>query len=585
MPAEWPACARAGCGGSGVHGAGADTCLAHLAEDELAAAVERCRSEPLDARGVTLGPALLSRVLTEQRVLAAGARFDDAMFRGLAGFGRTVFAGPVTFRGARFEGDATFDKARFERGANFEGAAFERVAAYREATFAGPAQFRGARFGGYGLFETTTFDGEAIFELAAFDGVANFERAAFVGAASFESATFAGYAGFGRARFGDRTAFDGARFDSVAWFGETRFEGASELSFGRDRARAPSRFRTLAGFERTEFSGPVTFEAAEFQGHAVFEGAAFNHYAGFGEAVFDLGAEFERATFAGDAAFSAATFEGAAILGPMHVGGTVVLDFGVYRAAAIVDVSAARISCVGTRFLDGVNLRASGAEVALDDARFAGRSVVAAGRVGVADRTPEPRLVSLRRADIAELVLADLDLSPCLFAGARGLERLRIDGVLRLAPAPTGWRRRGRLPWRWTPRLTIAEEHRWRARQGERGEGWNSAPCRSEWLSESESLPDQQDIDAGEVAAIYRALRDGREHGGDRSAADDFHYGEMEMRRNDPGRSRAERVVLSLYWLSAGYGLRRSRALGVLLAAAVLVRLWSIFRDRRDARA
>jgi hypothetical protein len=59
----------------------------------------------------------------------------------------------------------------------------------------------------------------------------------------------------------------------------------------------------------------------------------------------------------------------------------------------------------------------------------------------------------------------------------------------------------------------------------------------------------------------------------------------MEMRRNDPGRSRAERVILSLYWLSAGYGLRRSRALGALLAAAVLVRLCSIFRDRRDARA
>jgi hypothetical protein len=577
MPAGWPACARAGCGGSGVYGAGADTCLAHLAEDELAAAVERCRLEPLDARGVTLRPALLSRVLTEERVLAQGARFDDAVFQGLAGFGRTVFAAPVTFKGARFEGDATFDKARFERCAGFEGAVFERIAAYREATFGGPAQFRGARFGGYGLFETTTFDRDAVFELASFDGVANFERAAFAAAAGFESATFAGYAGFGRARFGHRAAFDGATFNSVAWFGETRFEG-----------------------------------------HAVFAGAAFNRDAGFGEVVFDLGADFERATFAGDAAFSAArfkrggrfvratferaaafdraafdeevvltaaTFEGGAILGPMHVGGTVVLDFGVYRAAATVDVSAARISCLGTRFLEGVNLRASGAEVALDDARFEGRSIVAARRPTAGDRTTNPRLVSLRRADVADLVLADLDLSPCLFAGACGLDRLHIDALPRLAPAPTGWRRRGRIPWRWTPRLTIAEEHRWRARQGERGEGWNPAQCRSAWLSESESLPDQQDIGPGEVAAIYRALRDGREHRGERGPADDFHYGEMEMRRNDPGRPRAERIVLSLYWLTSGYGLRRRRALGALLAASALGRLCSIFRERRDARA
>jgi hypothetical protein len=49
----------------------------------------------------------------------------------------------------------------------------------------------------------------------------------------------------------------------------------------------------------------------------------------------------------------------------------------------------------------------------------------------------------------------------------------------------------------------------------------------------------------------------------------------MEMRRHDPTKSRAERLVLWLYWLFAGYGLRASRAitwlLGVLVASTVFL--------------
>jgi hypothetical protein len=570
MVSGWPVCVCPGCGGSGVYGADGDTCLAHLTEDELAVARKRCRSEPLDARGVTFTPALLSRVLTDQRVLGHGGRFDGARFEGLAGFGRAVFAGPVVFTAARFAGDAGFDRASFECGASFEEATFERVAGYRGATFRGPARFTGARFAGYGLFEAATFGESAGFELAKFGGVANFERAAFEGSAGFDLATFDGYAGFGRTTFSDRTAFDGATFNGVAWFGEARFEG--------DAVFQGAAFNGQAGFGGVVFDRRADFASATFGRDAVFSAARFERAAHFAEATFKHASAFDRAAFKEQAILEAATFDGAATLGPIDVGEAVVLDLAVCRAPAVVDVTAARVSCRGTRFAEGVELSVSRAEVALDDARFGRRSTVTAAGDGALN----PRLVSIRRAHVANLAVANLDLSPCLFAGADGLDRLRIDGVPRLAPTPSGWRREGWLPWKWTRRLAIAEEHRWRARQRRRRKGWNPARCQSEWLTDSGSLGD---IGAGEVAAVYRALRTGLGDGGEPRAADDFYYGEMEMRRKDPGRSPGERIVLWLYWVSSGYGRRRRRALGALLGVVVVVRLSSIFRFRCNARA
>jgi len=61
-------------------------------------------------------------------------------------------------------------------------------------------------------------------------------------------------------------------------------------------------------------------------------------------------------------------------------------------------------------------------------------------------------------------------------------------------------------------------------------------------------------------------LRKGREDNRDVPGAADFYYGEMEMRRASAGESQlAERIVLWLYWLVSGYGLRTTRALAALL--------------------
>jgi hypothetical protein len=71
------------------------------------------------------------------------------------------------------------------------------------------------------------------------------------------------------------------------------------------------------------------------------------------------------------------------------------------------------------------------------------------------------------------------------------------------------------------------------------------------------------------LAELYRALRKAQEDSKNEPGAADFYYGEMEMRRLDRLTPWAERVILWLYWLVSGYGLRGLRALAWLVTAVV----------------
>jgi hypothetical protein len=83
-------------------------------------------------------------------------------------------------------------------------------------------------------------------------------------------------------------------------------------------------------------------------------------------------------------------------------------------------------------------------------------------------------------------------------------------------------------------------------------------------------MPVEQ-LNAGQLAGLYRALRKAREDNKDQAGAADLYYGEMEMRRRaamPEGRGQlrawAEKFVIAIYWLLAGYGLRATKALGAL---------------------
>jgi hypothetical protein len=266
-------------------------------------------------------------------------------------------------------------------------------------------------------------------------------------------------------------------------------------------------------------------------------------------------------------------FERATGLGPLVCAGRLQLSGAVFGGPVSLLCAARHLECRRTRWLSTAEVRLRYATVDFAHAVFEypltiaaeadpfvlpdGQPVTEQDLVGTPDAMA--RMASLRGVDAAHLVLADVDLSKCLFTGAVHLDQVRLEGACSFDEVPSGthwWRG----CWaRFTPRRTLAEEHHWRASQPAAARGWNVAV-----LGAGRAGPTQ-------LAPVYRALRKAFEDSKNEPGAADFYYGEMEMRRHDhTGTPRAERGLLHGYWMLSGYGLRALRALG-WLAAAMLI--------------
>jgi hypothetical protein len=293
----------------------------------------------------------------------------------------------------------------------------------------------------------------------------------------------------------------------------------------------------------------------------------------------------------GHAWFTSTTFERARQMGPLLVSRGLDLDHAQFAEPVQIEVSTIGVCCRRARFVGGVQFRLRWARMLLDDADLAAPSILAGvprltdnqlakqeQRIAKAWQrllggavSEQPRLLSLRGANVAGLGLANIELADCRFAGAHNLDKLRLEADVNFAPAPV------RLSWDW--RQVIAEERTWRAHRTGR---WTK-PVWSAWASDESAV-----LDAGQIAGLYRALRKGREDAKDEPGAADFYYGEMEMRRRarrgqgnaephsptgEGSRGRVERGILTAYWLVSGYGLRAWRALSwlVILTAALAV--------------
>ncbi|MFJ5212798.1 hypothetical protein [Streptomyces nigra] len=164
-------------------------------------------------------------------------------------------------------------------------------------------------------------------------------------------------------------------------------------------------------------------------------------------------------------------------------------------------------------------------------------------------------MASLRGVDAAHLVLADLDLSTCLFTGTVHLDQIRLEGDCSFGTPPSGLHWRRWPPVRLTQRRVLAEEQHWRARRPRAVPGWVAGTGSAGPL---------------QLAPVYRALRKAFEDGKHEPGAADFYYGEMEMRRHADDIPRSEKWLLNAYWALSGYGLRASRALAWLGSAMLL---------------
>ncbi|MFD7409016.1 pentapeptide repeat-containing protein [Streptomyces sp. NPDC059866] len=415
--------------------------------------------------------------------------------------------------------------------------------------------------------------GNAVFDTARFSGDAHFDGAKISGNASFCETEIVGNAWFYGTEIGGDARFDDAEIGGNAWFVSARISGDADF------------YRVHVGgdalFQKAQIAGETHVVATEIGGDAWFDDMEFGGDLWLSAATIRGSASLAGATFNGNVFFHSTVFERTAQVGPLVCAGTLDVSEAVFHGAVTIEASTAALQCTRTRWASTAALRLRHTAVDLSDAVLEYPvSIAARARPFIVNglEMPEPdstdlpvQVVSLRGVDAAHLVLTDVDLTDCLFVGTIHLDQLRLEGRCLLAPTPSGLRRRGVWPVRCTPRQTLAEEHHWRATRTRGADGWVPAP-------EGEAV-----LDPAALAPVYRQLRKAFEDGKDEPGAADFYYGEMEMRRHDPGTPRAERALIAAYWALSGYGLRASRALGWLLAtmtATVLaMMLWGLPQD------
>ncbi|WP_033329189.1 pentapeptide repeat-containing protein [Streptomyces yerevanensis] len=438
----------------------------------------------------------------------------------------------------------------------------------------GNAVFASATFQGSARFDSVIFQGIAVFALATFERDARFNSVTFHDDAWFGAAIFQGYVDFGSATFERDAWFDGVTFLDGALFVSAAFQGNAEFqyaSFQHDAFFRAAAFTGLAEFSSAAFKRDALFRAAVFERDARFRTVTFQGDAWFDSVIFQGDAVFASADFGCDARFEQAVFERSVSLGPLVCAGRVELSGAMFSGPVTLSLAARRLECRRTRWSSTAELRLRYATVDFAHAVFEypltiaaeadpfvlpdGRTVAEQVLADAPDATV--RIASLRGVDAAHLVLADVDLSGCLFTGTVHLDQLRLEGLCSFDKVPLNAMRWH--PVRFTQRRTLAEEHHWRASRPRAVRGWNVAVFGA------------GHVGPAQLAPVYRALRKAFEDGKDEPGAADFYYGEMEMRRHDrTGTSRAERGLLHGYWMLSGYGLRASRALG-WLAVAMLI--------------
>ncbi|MFJ8752936.1 pentapeptide repeat-containing protein [Streptomyces sp. NPDC102441] len=593
----WPHCGHGatledtvGC--SGAHVPGRTECLAHVDDTDRAAYLAGLApGADLDHRGTTFTEPLLRVLLNALHDPATGGprfghvRFDSAVFEGMAGFWLSTFEGPAGFESATFQDDARFQSATFEhvarfgsatvhgiarfesvtfrRDADFESATFKRDARFMSATFTRDAHFESATFTSDGAFGSAIFQYNAIFTSATFERSARFRLALFELGAQFGSATFKGHAQFGSAMFQDRAWFQSAIFQGDVWFDATIFQANATFD--------AAIFQGVAWFEAI-FQGPAQFSSATFQGRAGFGSTAFQGFALFDSVNFQDIVRFDSVIFESDALFEGTVFERPVSMGPLVCAGRIRLSGAVFCGPATLLFAVRRLECRRTRWSSMAELRLRYAQVDFSHAVLehpltmsaeadpfvlhAGQPMAEPALAGTPDASV--RVASIRGVDAAHLVLADIDLSECLFTGTVHLDQLRLEGACSFDSVPAGTHRQRWRPVRFTRRRTLAEEHHWRAHQPGAAPGWNTAVLGSGRVGPLQLAP------------VYRALRKAFEDGKHEPGAADFYYGEMEMRRHAHDIPQSERFLLTSYWALSGYGLRASRALA-WLAASMLV--------------
>jgi uncharacterized protein YjbI with pentapeptide repeats len=272
-----------------------------------------------------------------------------------------------------------------------------------------------------------------------------------------------------------------------------------------------------ASFFYATFSKGADFSGATFSEKADFIWATFSERAGFSGATFSKGASFFYATFSGEASFYHATFSEEASFNGATFGGEASFHHATFRAKA---------NFYSATFAGKT--------------RFAGRrrSAEAAGHI-FAGTEVNFRQVVIDPPDAVTFLEADL--TKCQFRDT-DLRKVQLVGIT--------WPQKGQ-------RIVVYDEI-----------ADEIAPVESR-AGSTRAWP--------QIERLYRELKQNYEDRRDDERAGDFHYGEKEMRRQNPDTAWGLRLFLTLYWLFSGYGERYLRPLlwaGLLFVASTIGYMW-----------
>ena len=587
------ACAETGCAGEVIRPHG--KCIRHLSDDEASAYA----AELLQGKG-----SLLFSGLEVDAVYIH--KWIDRIHGNQDGLGRRLIHVPIELRSARLLGELRLHRTAFKYGINMSGSQLDGL----KVTECG--------------FDGRT--GITLDSVKSKNAIA-FWNSTFEGALSMTACETTGLF-FHEIIIGADLEAPGIEATQAANFYKVDIEGATILRDARlGRADSPTTFtgdfRSRADFTKSSFPGGATFgspgdsSSCAFHEEVTFEEAVFGSKSG---GAFQLPAcsfaapvSFRQATIFGSASFDAATFEQGALLdhlkvrkGPRgdaqlsmrgsHFGATPTIRIDVEGVATIEDIqfqniaegftisasklvqfrrvniesfiaitlaSGGRAVVDQVRLQGGGELRVSSNDVELTNFTSAGPALVS----DLADSDSTDRvsyLTTLSGTNCDGVTLAGFDLSRTNFTAAANIDRLVVSGDFALN-VTKGWYAR---------RKFLYEEAQFRRRFSS-SKQWDLdsvAHARSESATEPKL-----------IAATYRSLRKGREDQKDEPGSADFYYGEMEMRRLSSPRLSVERLVLTLYWLVSGYGLRVWRALGSMLVvtvgATIALSFIPLFRD------
>jgi len=452
-----------------------------------------------------LSGALYAVFWTEFEVIleAAGdqaAHFDHFVFPALnlkdkvilpfCSFNEATFVRDADFRGAAFSRSVDFTRVTFTRNAIFTGTIFEQKARFNKAVFAQNATFLDAVFTLIARFDHSTFMQNANFRGATFLRSARFSNVTFSQKAVFSSAKFTMDAGFRRATFRQNAGFSSAAFERNADFHyanfvqngsfcSTRFTQDADFgsaTFTNDADFRGATFARCADFSRASFTQNATFLSANFTQHADFSDTSFTQKAAFSKATFSQNTDFNRATFGMDAAFSRVTFGQGADYSDVTFTGTASFQLATFQETA---------QWQRTRFFDRAEFRGT---------KFGSKTEGAPSAVFALAQFSEPRKIIFDDVDLSRVLFHNCDVSEVWFTSSAQWARRTGDR-----------------------RLMLFEE---------------TIPLENRYAAGLQTVDGRRNFRA--VAQIFQQLKKNYDSRLDYWTANDFHFGEMEMKRLDP---------------------------------------------------